>query len=151
MIYACQGKVLKLPNSITNALIVLVRFTISSCSEGRTWDVHSCLLIDVYVSFLTLVSGNELQWPWRRFRTFLLKSDVNLFNHLVRSGCCGCCSAGSRPSLTWGCQYSVSLVAYCLKLFYVKLMRIELIRYLRHNWLFDVVLMASTHVVICRW
>ena len=32
----------------------------------------------------------------RNSRTFLLKSDVNLFNHLVRKAdVAGCCSAGS--------------------------------------------------------
>ena len=32
---------------------------------------------------------------------FLLKSDVNLFNHLVRKAdVAGCCSAGSCSSLT---------------------------------------------------
>ena len=46
------------------------------------------------LSFLTLVSDDEL------FKNnsgpFLLKSDVNLFNHLVRKAdVAGCCSAGS--------------------------------------------------------
>ena len=30
-----------------------------------------------------------------KFLTLLLKSDVNLFNHLVRKDVAGCCSAGS--------------------------------------------------------
>ena len=42
---------------------LLSEFTISSpCSEGRTRDVHSSLLIDVYV-FLTLVSDGRLHDP----------------------------------------------------------------------------------------
>ena len=66
--------------------------------EGRTRDVHSSsLLIDVYalfsdVSLRRQASMTEL----RNSRTLLLKSDVNLFNHLVRKAdVAGCCSAGS--------------------------------------------------------
>ena len=59
-------------------------------------DVHSSsLLIDVYalfsdVSLRRQASMTELKIPG----PFLLKSDVNLFNHLVRkadvAGCCIC-------------------------------------------------------------
>ena len=100
-------------NSITVMPSQLSEFTISSCSEGKnvssffiTFNWCICSL------FLTLVSDGRLQWPRsRNSDPFLLKSDVNLFNHLVReSGCCGCCSAGS--ALRWHevAPYSVSLI-----------------------------------------
>ena len=48
------------------------------------------------LSFLTLVSDGRLMTQADKFPTFLLKSDVNLFNHLVRKAdVAGCCSAGS--------------------------------------------------------
>ena len=47
----------------------------------------------------------------------LLKSDVNLFNHLVRKAdVAGCCSAGSVLSLR-GCPVFSVADLYCLKLF----------------------------------
>ena len=63
------------------------------------WDVHSSiLLIDVYALFFGVSlrqrandPGTEIPGP------FLLKSDVNLFNHLVRKAdVAGCCSADFR-------------------------------------------------------
>ena len=61
--------------------------------------ISSSLLIDVYgFSFLdvslrrqaSMTQAGEIPGP------FLLKSDVNLFNHLVRKAdVAGCCSAGS--------------------------------------------------------
>ena len=46
------GKVVKLQLNYCNALVIKSEFTISSCSEGRTRDVHSSsLLIDVYALF----------------------------------------------------------------------------------------------------
>ena len=48
-------------------------------------DVHSSsLLIDVYASFLTLSPTAGFNDPAEKFLDLLLKSDVNLFNHLVR-------------------------------------------------------------------
>ena len=45
-------KVVKLQLNYCNALVIKIEFTISSCSEGRTRDVHSSsLLIDVYALF----------------------------------------------------------------------------------------------------
>ena len=42
------------------------------------------------LSFLTLVSdGQASMTQAEKFPDPLLKSDVNLFNHLVRKGCCG--------------------------------------------------------------
>ena len=58
----------------------------------------SSLLIDVYALFLTLVSDGMTSMTRLRNSPdpFLLKSDVNLFNHLVRKAdVAGCCSAGS--------------------------------------------------------
>ena len=56
---------------------------------------------------------------------FLLKSDVNLFNHLVRKAdVAGCCSAGSVFADMRLPVFSVADL-YCLKLFYVKLMQIN--------------------------
>ena len=48
------------------------------------------------LSFLTLVSDGRHSDLRLRNSGFLLKSDVNLFNHLVRKAdVAGCCSAGS--------------------------------------------------------
>ena len=66
--------------------------------RGRTRDVHSSsLLIDVYASFLTLRLRRQASMTQaEKFPDLLLKSDVNLFNHLVRKAdVAGCCSAGS--------------------------------------------------------
>ena len=62
----------------------------------------SSLLIDVYalfsdVSLRQQASMTQAEIPG----PFLLKSDVNLFNHLVgKADVAGCCSAGSVSSLT---------------------------------------------------
>ena len=52
-----------------------------------------------------------------KFPDLLLKSDVNLFNHLVRKAdVAGCCSAGSV--LCWDIAPVFSVAdLYCLKLF----------------------------------
>ena len=65
---------------------------------------------------------------------FLLKSDVNLFNHLVRKAdVAGCCpSAGSVLRWYEVASYSVSLICIVWKLLYV-VDADQLIRYLRHN------------------
>ena len=79
-------------------MLVLSEFTISSCSEGRTRDVHlSSLLIDVYaLSDVSLRRQASMTQAEKFPDPFLLKSDVNLFNHLVRKAdVAGCCSAGS--------------------------------------------------------
>ena len=64
--------------------------------EERGMFILHQFLTDVYALFLTLVSdgkclilvSREIPGP------FLLKSDVNLFNHLVRKAdVAGCCSA----------------------------------------------------------
>ena len=82
-------------------LPVIKEFTISSCSEEETRDVHSSsLLIDGYafsdVSLRMAVAMTQAE----KFLTLLLKSDVNLSNHLVRKGCCGLLFGGFRSSLT---------------------------------------------------
>ena len=63
---------------------------------GKNADVHSFITFNWCIcSLRTLVSDGRLQWPrLRNSRPFLLKSDVNLFNHLVRKAdVAGCCSA----------------------------------------------------------
>ena len=55
--------------------------------EGRTRDVHSSsLLIDVYALFsdVSLRRQASMTQAEKFPDPFLLKSDVNLFNHLVR-------------------------------------------------------------------
>ena len=109
---------------------------------GRTRDVHSSsLLIDVYALFsdvsLRITGFNDPGWEIPG--PFLLKSDVNLFNHLVRKAdVAGCCSAGSVLRWHEVAPYSVSLICIVWSCFYV-VDADQLIRYLRHNWLFDVV------------
>ena len=52
-------------------------------------------LIDVYALFSDVsLRRQAFNDQLRNSRTLLLKSDVNLFNHLVRKAE-GCCSAGS--------------------------------------------------------
>ena len=67
--------------------------------RGRTRDVHSSsLLIDVYALFsdVSLRRQASMTQAEKFPDPFLLKSDVNLFNHLVRKAdVAGCCSAGS--------------------------------------------------------
>ena len=111
---------------------------------GRTRDVHSSsLLIDVYAFFSDVIPWRRrLQWP-RLSKIpgpLLLKSDVNfLFNHLVRKAdVAGCCSAGSVLCWHEVAPYSVSLICIVWSCFYV-VDADQLLRYLRHNWLFDVV------------
>ena len=62
-------------------------------------DVHSSsLLIDVYALFsdVSLRRQASMTQAEKFPDPFLLKSDVNLFNHLVRKAdAAGCCSAGS--------------------------------------------------------
>ena len=74
-----------------------MEFTISSCSEERTRDVHSSsLLIDVYALFSDVSLRRQAMTQAENSGPALLKSDVNLFNHLVRKAdVAGCCSAGS--------------------------------------------------------
>ena len=57
----------------------------------------SSLLIDVYALFSDVSLRRQASMTQAEIRwTFLLKSDVNLFNHLVRKAdVAGCCSAGS--------------------------------------------------------
>ena len=48
------------------------------------------------LSFLDVSLRRYFNVPGWKFGPFLLKSDVNLFNHLVRKAdVAGCCSAGS--------------------------------------------------------
>ena len=81
--------------------------------------ILSSLLIDVYALFSDVSLRRQASRPrLRNSWPFLLKSDVNLFNHLVRKAdVAGCCSAGSNFSLTWGCPVFSVADLYCLKLF----------------------------------
>ena len=86
----------KLQLNYCNAPRQLSEFTISSCSE-RTRDVHSSsLLIDVYALFSDVSLRRQASiLDCEKFPDpFCSKSDVNLFNHLVRKAdVAGCCSA----------------------------------------------------------
>ena len=56
----------------------------------------SSLLIDVYAFSDVSLRRQASMTQAEKFLTLLLKSDVNLFNHLVRKAdVAGCCSAGS--------------------------------------------------------
>ena len=59
--------------------------------------IPSSLLIDVYALFSDVSSRRQASMTQaEKFPDLLLKSDVNLFNHLVRKAdVAGCCSAGS--------------------------------------------------------
>ena len=65
-------------------------FTISSCSEGRTRDVHSSsLLIDVYAFFSDVGPDGRLQWPRLRnsricSRAMLICSIIWLGKRMLR-------------------------------------------------------------------
>ena len=95
--------------------------TISSCSGGErgmfilhhfNWCLYT-LFSDVSLRRQASMTQAE-KFP----RTFLLKGDVSLFNHLVRKAdVAGCCSAGSVLRWHEVAPYSVSRL-YCLKLFF---------------------------------
>ena len=123
----CQEKVVKLQLNYCNALVIKWIYNIvlfggknAGCSFFITFNW--CML-----SFLTPVSDGRLQWPrLRNSDPFLLKSDVNLFNHLVRKAdVAGCCSAGSVLRWHEVAPYSVSLICIVWSCFYVKLMQIN--------------------------
>ena len=143
-------KVVKLQLNYCNALVIKWIYNIvlfggknAGCSFFITFNWCICSL------FLTLVSDGRLQWPRLRnsdpfcSRAMLICSIIWLGADVA-----GCCSAGSV--LRWHEVAPVFSVAdlYCLKLF--TLLMTSPIRYLRHNWLFDV-FWWPTHVVICRW
>ena len=119
----------------------LSEFTISSCSEGKNAGCSFFITFNWCIClFLTLVSDGRLQWPrLRNSWPFLLKSDVNLFNHLVRKAdVMGCCSAGSVLRWQGGCPVFSVADLHCSVVF-IKLMQINSIRYLRHTiiWRLD--------------
>ena len=150
-----SGKVVKLQPGLLQCLVIKWIYNIvlfggknAGCSFFITFNWCICLL------FLTLVSDGRLQWPRLRNSDPFTKSDVNLFNHLVRKAdVAGCCSAGSV--LRWH-EVAVSVFSvadlYCLKLFFtlswcrsINTDTCVIIDYL--TWLY----VASTHAVICRW
>ena len=115
---------------------------------NRTRDVHSSsLLIDVYALFsdVSLRRQASMTQAEKFPDPFLLKSYVNLFNHLVRKAdVAGCCSAGSVLRWHEVAPYSVSLICIVWSCFTL-VDADQLIRYLRHNWLFDGVFDKLTH------
>ena len=109
--------------------------------EERGMFISSSLLIDVYALFISVSLRRQANDPgWEIPGPFLLKSDVNLFNHLVRKAdVAGCCSAGSVLRWHEVAPYSVSLICIVWSCFTLSWCE-SLIDYcLRHNWLFDVV------------
>ena len=115
------GKVVKLHPTTLQCPLQLSEFTISSCSEGRTRDVHSSSLFRLMympLSDVSLRRQASMTQAEKFLDPFLLKSDVNLFNHWSgKADVAGCCSAGSV--LRWHEVAPVFSVAdlYCLKLF----------------------------------
>ena len=113
----CQGKVVTATQLLQCPVIkriyniVLLGGLIMGCSP--------LLLIDVYalfsdVSLRRQASMTQLRNSW----PFLLKSDVNLFNHLVRKAdVAGCCSAGSVLRWHEVAPYSVSLICIVWSVF----------------------------------
>ena len=140
----------KLQLNYCNALVIKWIYNIvlfggknAGCSFFITFNWCICL-------FLTLVSDGRPDPGWEIPGPLLLKSDVNLFNHLVRKAdVAGCCSAGSVLRWHEVAPYSVSLICIVWSCFYVKLMQIN--HDVRANSIIWRGLMASTHVVICRW
>ena len=137
-----SGKWVKLQLNYCNALVIKWIYNIVLFG-GRTRDVHSSsLLIDVYALFSDVSLRRQLQWlSWEIPGPFLLKGDVNLFNHLVRKAdVAGCCSAGFCSSI-WHELPRIQCRWFVLSevVFTLRIDADQLIRYLRHNWLFDVV------------
>ena len=117
-------KVVKLQLNYCNALVIKWIYNIV-LSEKNADVCLSSLLTDVYALFWRQSpTAGFIRPRLRKFDPFLLKSDVNLFNHLSRARCCGCCSAvlsfvdmrlpriQCRLCIVWSC-------------FYVKLMQIN--------------------------
>ena len=102
-------------------------FTISSCSEGRTRDVHSSsLLIDVYAFFsdvslrrqASMTQAEKFPDPFCS-RAMLICSIIWLGVDVAG------CSAGSVLRWHEVAPYSVSLICIVWSCFYVKLMQIN--------------------------
>ena len=130
----------KLQLNYCNALVIKWIYNIvlfggknAGCSFFITFNWCIC-------SFLTLVSDGRLQWPrLRNSWPFLLKSDVNLFNHLVRKAdVAGCCSAGSVLRWHEVAPYSVSLICIVWSCFTLSWCR-SINTIPASYWLFDVV------------
>ena len=109
----------KLQLNYCNALVI-AEFTISSCSEGRTRDVHSSsLLIDVYALFSDVSLRRQASMTQaEKFlisfcsRAMLICSIIWLGKRMLRVVVLRFCS-----SLTWGCPVFSVADLYCLKLF----------------------------------
>ena len=133
-------KVVKLQLNYCNALVIKWIYNIVLFGGKNAGCSFFITFIDVYVS-LTLVSDGRLQWPRLRnsdpfcSRAMLICSIIWLGKRRCGLLFCGFCS-----SLTWGCPvFSASLICIVWSCFYVVVDADQLIRYLRHNWLFDVV------------
>ena len=122
----CQERV-KLQLNYCNALVIKWIYNIvlfggknAGCSFFITFNW--CIRVSFDVGLLTQLHRPRL----RNLSTLLLKSDVNLFNHLVRKAdVAGCCSAGSVLRWHEVAPYSVSLICIVWSCFYVKLMQIN--------------------------
>ena len=121
-------KVVKLQLNYCNALVIkqnLHHRPVRREERGMLFFITFKLMY--MLSFLTLVSDGRLQWPSREIPgPFLLKSDVNLFNHLVRKAdvlrvvvLYGFCSSPIQL-LRIQCRWFV-----LFSCFYVKLMQIN--------------------------
>ena len=95
----------------------------------------SSLLIDVYASFLTLVSDGNAMTQAEKFLTpFCSRAMLICLNHLVRKADVAVVVLRVLFFVEHEvAPYSVSLNLYCLKLFLRAVDADQLIRYLRHN------------------
>ena len=92
-----SGSDVKLQLNYPQCPVTIVNYNIVCLMEGL-WVFRTITFIDVYASsFLTSIFIDDSMTQAEKFPDpFLLKSDVNLFNHLVRKAdVAGCCSAGS--------------------------------------------------------
>ena len=127
--------------------IVLFGGKNAGCSFFITFNWCICLFSDVSLRRQASMTQAE-KFPDPFCSRAMLICSINLVR---KADAAGCCSAGSVLRWHEVAPYSVSLICIVWSCFYVKLMADQLSRYLRHNWLFDVVWCTSTHVVICRW
>ena len=75
----------KTATQLLQCLVIKWIYNIVLFEEERGMFILHHFQLMYMLSFLTLVSDGRLQWPrLRNSGPFLLKSDVNLFNHLVR-------------------------------------------------------------------
>ena len=112
-------KVVKLQLNYCNALVIKWIYNIVLFGGKNAGCSFFITLIDVYALFsdVSLRRQASIRPGWNSRTLCIWKSDVNLFNHLVRKvDVAGCCSAGSV--LRWHEVAPVFSVAdlYCSKL-----------------------------------